>query len=86
MSMIDSLQKTMSAISGTLNRYRLDIPSCSSALDVEDFSGFEAMSQMYHYDILFTSSDKNIDATQILSKAATLVMGTGLLQTWRARR
>jgi len=80
MSMIDSLQKTMSAISGTLNRYRLDIPSCSSVLDVEDFSGFEAMSQMYHYDILFTSSDKNIDATQILSKAATLVMGTGLLQ------
>ena len=86
MSMIDSLQKTMSAISGTLNRYRLDIPSCSSALDVEDFSGFEAMSQMYHYDILFTSSDKNIDATQILSKAATLVMGTGLLQNLASRK
>ncbi|MCS3433645.1 type VI secretion system Vgr family protein [Klebsiella sp. BIGb0407] len=63
----------------SLNRYRLDIPSCSSRLDVEDFSGAEGMSQMYHYDILFTSNDKDIDVSALLSKPATLTMGTGLL-------
>ena len=63
----------------SLNRYQLDIPSCSSRLDVEDFSGAEGMSQMYHYDILFTSEDKDIDASSLLSKPARLTMGTGLL-------
>ncbi|ANS42250.1 hypothetical protein Q5A_008915 [Serratia inhibens PRI-2C] len=81
MSMTNSLQKMVSSITGTLNRYCLDIPSCSSELDVEDFSGREGMSQTYHYDILFTSSDKDIDATQLLRKSATLTMGSGLLQS-----
>ena len=68
-------------ISGTtLNRYRLNIPSCASPVDVEDFSGVEGMSQMYHYDILFTSSDSDINASQLLSQPASLTMGTGLLQ------
>ncbi|EKM5064025.1 type VI secretion system tip protein VgrG [Cronobacter turicensis] len=80
MSQTDTLQNTLSALmEGGLNRYRLDIPSCPSLLDVEDFSGFEAMSQLYHYDIRFTSSDLNIDATQLLSKPATLTMGAGPL-------
>ncbi|WP_105582701.1 type VI secretion system Vgr family protein [Cronobacter turicensis] len=80
MSQTDTLQNTLSALmEGGLNRYRLDIPSCASLLDVEDFSGFEAMSQLYHYDIRFTSSDLNIDATQLLSKPATLAMGAGPL-------
>ena len=81
MSMTTSLQKAVLPITGSLNRYRLDIPSCSSGLDVEDFSGIEAMSQMYHYDILFTGSDKDIDAAQLISKPATLTMGAGLLQS-----
>jgi len=80
MSMIDSLQKGVAAMAGTLNRYRLTIPSCSSPVDVEDFSGMEGMSQMYHYDILFTSSDSDINASQLLSQPASLTMGTGLLQ------
>lgn len=72
----------LSELTGTtLNRYQLDIPSCSSLLDVEDFSGFEGLSQIYHYSILFTSSDNDIDAAQLLSKPATLTMGTGLLQS-----
>lgn len=65
----------------TLNRYRLDIPSCTSVLDVEEFSGKEFMSHLYRYTILFTSNDKDIDATQLLSKPASLTMGTGLLQS-----
>jgi len=80
MNITDALQKTVSTLSGTLNRYRLEIPSCSSVLDVEEFSGTEGMSQMYHYDILFTSQDKDIDATQLLRQPASLRMGTGLLQ------
>ncbi|EKY3200083.1 type VI secretion system tip protein VgrG [Cronobacter turicensis] len=80
MSQTDTLKNTLYALTGSgLNRYRLDIPSCPSLLDVEDFSGFEAMSQLYHYDIRFTSSDLNIDATQLLSKPATLTMGAGPL-------
>ncbi|ELY4853892.1 type VI secretion system tip protein VgrG [Cronobacter turicensis] len=80
MSQTDTLKNTLYALTGSgLNRYRLDIPSCPSLLDVEDFSGFEAMSQLYHYDIRFTSSDLNIDTTQLLSKPATLAMGAGPL-------
>ncbi|CNC51724.1 type VI secretion system Vgr family protein [Yersinia similis] len=81
MNLTNTLQNTLSKLTGTtLNRYRLDIPSCLSPLDVEDFSGNEGLSNTYHYNILFTSTDKNIDADQLLRKPATLTMGTGLLQ------
>ena len=80
MSLTDKLKNTLSALTeGGLNRYRLDIPSCTASLDVEEFSGKEFMSDLYHYTIMFTSSDLNIDATQLLSKPATLTMGTGQL-------
>ncbi|HHA0034222.1 TPA: type VI secretion system Vgr family protein [Yersinia enterocolitica] len=82
MNLTNTLQNTLSKLTGTtLNRYRLDIPSCLSPLDVEDFSGNEGFSNTYHYNILFTSTDKNIDADQLLRKPATLTMGTGLLQS-----
>ncbi|MGP6379868.1 type VI secretion system Vgr family protein [Yersinia bercovieri] len=82
MNLTNTLQNTLSKLTGTtLNRYRLDIPSCLSPLDVEDFSGNEGLSNTYHYNILFTSTDKNIDADQLLRKPATLTMGTGLLQS-----
>lgn len=81
MSIIDTLQNTLSAITKTtLNRYRLDIPSCQSPLDVEDFVGTEALSELYCYTVHFTSTDKDIDASQLLRKSASLTMGTGLLQ------
>ncbi|KLP53667.1 type IV secretion protein Rhs [Enterobacter genomosp. O] len=66
--------------STTFNRYQLDIPSCTALLDVETFSGAEKLSELYYYNITFTSIDKNIDATQLLSKPATLTMGGGILQ------
>ncbi|CNK41252.1 Rhs element Vgr protein [Yersinia enterocolitica] len=82
MNLTNTLQNTLSKLTGTtLNRYRLDIPSCLSPLDVEDFSGNEGLSNTYHYNILFTSTDKNIDADQLLRKPATLTMGTGVLQS-----
>ncbi|HDZ9750549.1 TPA: DUF2345 domain-containing protein [Klebsiella quasipneumoniae subsp. quasipneumoniae] len=73
---------TSSIITGTtLNRYQLDIPSCAASLDVEEFSGEEKLSETYLWTIYFTSTDKNIDASQLLSKPATLTMGGGILQS-----
>ncbi len=72
MSLID----TLSNITGTtLNRYQLDFPSYTAPLDVEDFCGTEILSQLYRYDISFTSTDRNVDASQLLNKPATLTMG-----------
>ncbi|MDK1252942.1 type VI secretion system tip protein VgrG [Cronobacter dublinensis] len=64
----------------TLNRYHLDIPSCTAPLDVEEFSGREALSELYDYQIIFTSPDTDIQAGQLISKPATLTMGGGLLE------
>ncbi|MCQ4104492.1 type VI secretion system tip protein VgrG [Erwinia persicina] len=80
MSLTDTFKNTLSALAeGGLNRYRLDIPSCTASVDVEEFSGQEFMSELYHYTILFTSSDQNISAAQLLTRPATLTMGTGPL-------
>ncbi|WP_208950362.1 type VI secretion system Vgr family protein [Rahnella sp. ChDrAdgB13] len=80
MSLTDTLKTAAAAVTGkSLNRYRLDIPSCTSDIDVEDFSGAEAMSELYSYTINFTSVDGDIDARQVLSKPVTLTMGTGHL-------
>ncbi len=79
MNFTDSLQSVLST-SGTLNRYRLDIPSSPSPLDVEEFSGSESMSRMYSYDIIFTSTNKHLDASELLRKSASLTMGEGLLK------
>jgi len=64
---------------GTLNRYKLDIPSCPYPLDVERFDGLEQMSALYHYTIRFTSSHPDLTAEMMLSKTATLSMGVGKL-------
>jgi len=80
MSLTDTLKNTLSALTeGGLNRYRLDIPSCTASLDVEEFNGKEFMSELYYYTVLFTSSDQNIRSAQLLTKPATLTMGTGPL-------
>ncbi|HHE8493228.1 TPA: type VI secretion system Vgr family protein [Enterobacter ludwigii] len=82
-----SLTDTLSSLIYTpLNRYQLDIPSCAANIDVEGFSGSEAMSSLYKYTINFTSADKNIDARQMLSKPATLTMGAGKLLSLTARK
>ncbi|CAB1218585.1 type VI secretion system Vgr family protein [Klebsiella michiganensis] len=82
-----SLTDTLSSLIQTpLNRYQLDIPSCVANIDVEGFSGSEAMSALYRYTINFTSTDKNIDARQMLSKPATLTMGAGNLLSLTDRK
>lgn len=78
MSMTDTLPHAASAVTGTLNRYRLAIPSCTALIDVEDFSGTEAISELYRYTIKFTSADKDIDVRQMLGRPATLTMVTGI--------
>ncbi len=76
-----SLIETLSNISkSTLNRYRLDIPTCSSVFDVEEFIGNERLSTTYRYTVIFTSAVKDLDVTQFLLKSASLTMGTGSLQ------
>jgi len=79
MTLKDSLQNAL-ATPGTLNRYRLDIPSCTWPLDVEEFSGMEGMSRIYAYDIIFTSTNKQLDASEFLRKPSTLTIGAGLLE------
>lgn len=80
MSLTDTLKNTLTALTeGGLNRYRLDIPSCTASLDVEEFGGQEFMSELYHYTILFTSGDQDISSAQLLTRPATLTMGTGPL-------
>ena len=82
-----SLTDTLSSLIQTpLNRYQLDIPSCAANIDVEGFSGSEAMSTLYRYTINFTSADKNIEARQMLSKLATLTMGAGNLLSLMERK
>ncbi|HCM9368657.1 TPA: type VI secretion system tip protein VgrG [Enterobacter hormaechei subsp. xiangfangensis] len=80
MSLTDTFKNTLSALTeGGLNRYRLNIPSCTALLDVETFTGKEFISELYHYQVIFTSSDQNISSAQLLTKPATLTMGTGPL-------
>lgn len=80
MSLTDTLKNTLSALTeGEINRYRLDIPSCTASLDVETFSGKEFMSELYYYQVIFTSSNQNISSAQLLTKPVTLTMGTGPL-------
>lgn len=87
MSLTETLNTMVATVTGkALNRYRLDIPSCTADIDVEDFSGSEAMSELYCYTINFTSADKNIDASQMLSKPATLTMGAGNLLSLTERK
>lgn len=64
----------------TLNRYRLEVDSCPSLLDVEDFTGEEKLSGTYRYVIHFTSPDKDIPADQMLRKPASLTMAGGMLK------
>ncbi|WP_152081237.1 type VI secretion system Vgr family protein [Enterobacter oligotrophicus] len=80
MNLTDSLKSILSGRE-SLNRYRLDIPTCPSPLDVEDFSGIEGISKIYRYDIIFTSTDKHLDVAWFLRKSANLTMCSGLLDS-----
>jgi type VI secretion system secreted protein VgrG len=82
MSLTDNLGTAVGEIlEKTLNRYRLSIPTCNSELDVEDFSGREGLSTLYDYSVMFTSTDKNLDAGQFLNQPATFTMDSGALMS-----
>lgn len=82
----EMLLSAASVLSSTQNRYSLHIPACNSVIDVESLNGTEALSANYHYDVLFTSPDKDISPEQMLRKAVTLIMGTGALLEFKSQK
>uniref|UniRef100_UPI00234B423D type VI secretion system Vgr family protein n=1 Tax=Providencia sp. PROV164 TaxID=2949871 RepID=UPI00234B423D len=54
------------------NRYRLEVQGCSDLLDVEHFTGREAASEPYRYQITFTCSAQDLSAQQLLRRNASL--------------
>lgn len=76
MNIINTLSDAAKSLSGSLNRYRLDVKGCDAYLDVESFSGQEGVSSGYRYKIDFTSVDKDINAQAMLSRSTTLTMQT----------
>ena len=80
------MDKSHQTVATTLNRYSLSIPSCSSVLDVEDFSGSEGLSRNYYYGILFTSTDKDIQVNQFVRQVATLTMNAGKLASMTTQK
>ncbi|WP_369311331.1 type VI secretion system Vgr family protein [Providencia rettgeri] len=54
------------------NRYQLDVQGYQGLLDVEHFSGDEAVSDTYRYQITFTCTDKDLQPQQLLRRNATL--------------
>ncbi len=53
------------------NRYQLSIQDCSAELDVEHFTGREAISDTYRYQVSFTSSQQDFLPQQLLRRSAT---------------
>lgn len=76
MSITNILADAAKSLSGSLNRYRLDVQDCDAYLDVESFSGQEGVSSGYRYRIDFTSTDKDISAQAMLRRSTTLTMQT----------
>ncbi|HEM7510903.1 TPA: type VI secretion system tip protein VgrG [Providencia rettgeri] len=54
------------------NRYRLEVQGCSDLLDVEHFTGREAVSDTYRYQITFTCSAQDLLPQQLLRRNASL--------------
>lgn len=51
-----SLLDTVKNLQQGQNRYRLEVQGCNELLDVEHFTGREAASDTYRYQITFTCS------------------------------
>ncbi|KHJ68917.1 type IV secretion protein Rhs [Pantoea rodasii] len=54
-----------------MNRYDLKVEGGAAALDVESFTGDEALSGLYGYQIIFSSLDSGITPQQMLLKNAS---------------
>lgn len=68
MSIIDLVKNTLIG----QNRYYLNVQGCDILLDVEHFTGHEAISDTYHYQITFTCQTQDIHPQQLLRRSATL--------------
>jgi len=69
-----SLLPVLNAV--TLNRYHLQVKAYDIPLDIESFSAREALSECYHYDIVLTSTNQDIDPSLMLIKDVTFIMQT----------
>ena len=54
------------------NRYHLNVQGCDVLFDVEHFTGREAISDTYHYQITFTCQAQDLQPQQLLRRSATL--------------
>ncbi|MBD2781900.1 type VI secretion system Vgr family protein [Xenorhabdus szentirmaii] len=70
------ITKTSKALLDSLNRYQLQVQGCDTELDVESFTGREAMSDTYRYRILFASADQDIPPQQMLRRSTALTYRT----------
>lgn len=68
MSLLDTAKNLLQG----QNRYRLEVQGCSDLLDVEHFTGREAASEPYRYQITFTCSTQDLSAQQLLRRNASL--------------
>lgn len=69
MSLLDTAKNLLQG----QNRYRLEVQGCSDLLDVEHFTGREAASDTYRYQITFTCSAQDLSAQQLLRRNASLI-------------
>ncbi|WP_431221848.1 type VI secretion system Vgr family protein [Serratia sp. L9] len=76
MSNLTTLNNLAENLMSGLNRYRLEVQGCDAALDVESFTAREQLSDVYRYQIKYTSATKDIAPQQMLRKGATLTMQT----------
>lgn len=61
------------------NRYQLAVQDCQTHLDVEHFTGREAISETYRYQITFTSTEKNLQAQQFLRRSVDFTFSSPTL-------
>ncbi|UNH25555.1 type VI secretion system Vgr family protein [Moellerella wisconsensis] len=54
------------------NRYHLEVQGCADYFDVEHFTGREAISDTYRYQITFTCSAQDLSPQQLLCRSANL--------------
>lgn len=67
-----NLKKTTQTLLNGQNRYHLNVQGCDILFDVEHFTGCEAISDTYHYQIMFTCQAQDLQPQQLLRRSATL--------------
>ncbi|MBG3080270.1 type VI secretion system tip protein VgrG [Proteus mirabilis] len=67
-----NLKKTTQTLLNGQNRYHLNVQGCDILFDVEHFTGCEAISDTYHYQIMFTCQAQDLQPQQLLRHSATL--------------